>query len=120
MNHAADDERPHWVGRAVRVELARIERLSSQANAALTQLSAARALFEQSSDQRLTGSRAVVARVAELGALRAGISAAEAADIAWLLGDPGWYSRLVRGRGWTSGRLQDWLAAALHQHLLGQ
>lgn len=39
MNRAADDERPHWVARAIRVELARIERLSGA-----TRLFALRAL----------------------------------------------------------------------------
>jgi len=39
MNRAEDDERPHWVARAIRVELARIERLSGA-----TRLFALRAL----------------------------------------------------------------------------
>lgn len=39
MNRAADDERPHWIARAIRVELARIERLSGA-----TRLFALRAL----------------------------------------------------------------------------
>jgi len=39
MNRAADEERPHWVARAIRVELARIERLSGA-----TRLFALRAL----------------------------------------------------------------------------
>ncbi|KLD79804.1 hypothetical protein Y886_02495 [Xanthomonas hyacinthi DSM 19077] len=39
MNRATEDERPHWVGRAIRVELARIERLSGA-----TRLFALRAL----------------------------------------------------------------------------
>lgn len=39
MNRATEDERPHWIGRAIRVELARIERLSGA-----TRLFALRAL----------------------------------------------------------------------------
>jgi hypothetical protein len=44
MNRATDDERPHWVGRAIRVELARIERLSGA-----TRLFALRALQSRQS-----------------------------------------------------------------------
>jgi AcrR family transcriptional regulator len=108
-----------WAGVLVRID-ERVARLFEVIEAAASLDPAARALFEQSSDQRLTGSRAVVARVAKLGGLRTGISAAEATDIAWLLGDPVWYSRLVRGRGWSKGRFEDWLAAELRQDLLGE
>ena len=81
--------------------------------------SAARELVEQSRRQRLDGARRVVKRLAELDALNAGLRADEAADVAWLVGDPALYDRLVRERGWSTRRFEEWLARTLVRQLLG-
>jgi AcrR family transcriptional regulator len=81
--------------------------------------SAARELVEQARRQRLEGARMVVKRLAELDALNAGLRAEEAADVAWLVGDPALYDRLVRERGWSTRRFEEWLARTLVRQLLG-
>jgi hypothetical protein len=42
-----------------------------------------------------------------------GLTSSEAADILWLLNDPGVYHRLVIEQKWAPDRYQDWLADAL-------
>jgi AcrR family transcriptional regulator len=81
--------------------------------------SAARELVEQSRRQRLDGARRVVKRLAELDALNSGLRADEAADVAWLAGDPALYDRLVCERGWSTRRFEEWLARTLVRQLLG-
>ena len=81
--------------------------------------SSARELVEQSRQQRLDGARRVVKRLAELDALNADLRADEAADVAWLVGDPALYDRLVRERGWSTRRFEEWLARTLVGQLLG-
>ena len=51
-------------------------------------------------------------------ALKPGLTAAEAADILWLLNDPAVYHRLVIEQGWTPDRYQDWLAETFISLLL--
>jgi hypothetical protein len=43
----------------------------------------------------------------------------EAVDVAWLAGDPALYDRLVRERGWSKRRFEQWLADTLVGQLLG-
>ena len=81
--------------------------------------SAARELVDQSRQQRLDGARRVVKRLAELDALNADLRADEAADVAWLVGDPALYDRLVQERGWSTRRFEEWLARTLVRQLLG-
>jgi AcrR family transcriptional regulator len=69
-------------------------------------------------DQRLAGATHIVDRVAELGALRAGIERGDAIDIAWLSSDPVLFDRMVRVRGWSVDRFESWLAATLAGQLL--
>jgi AcrR family transcriptional regulator len=78
---------------------------------------AARAVRDQSDRQRLDGARQVTARLCALDALPAGLTAAHAADVAWLLTDPALYTRLVHQRGWSAGRFQRWLASTLRAQL---
>jgi hypothetical protein len=52
-------------------------------------------------------------RLADRGALKPGMTAFEAANILWLLNDPGVYHRLVIEQHWSPDRYQDWLADAL-------
>ncbi|CAN5786524.1 TetR family transcriptional regulator [soil metagenome] len=97
----------------------RVARLSEAMETAAGLDPAAKELVERSSHQRLAGSRLIVDRVSHLGALRDGVSPAEAADIAWLLGDPVLYTRLVLTRGWSVRRFEHWVAATLRHDLIG-
>jgi AcrR family transcriptional regulator len=79
----------------------------------------ARALLATFSRQRLVGARAVVRRLDELGALHEGLGADDAADVAWLAGDPTLYDRLVRQRRWSVTRFEAWLYDSLVSQLIG-
>jgi len=71
-----------------------------------------RALAEDGRAQRLRGMRVLAQVLADRGALKPGMSAAEAADILWLFNDPAVYHRLVIEQGWPADRYQNWLADA--------
>lgn len=79
---------------------------------------AARELIEESQQQRLDDARKVARRLRELKALSTDVTYQEAVDLIWLAMDPGLFDRLVRVRGWTTRRLQAWLAGALQAQLL--
>jgi len=72
-----------------------------------------RALAEEGRAQRIRGMRAMAQVLADRGALKPGLTPAEAADVIWLLMDPGVYHRLVIEQHWDPARYQDWLADAL-------
>jgi hypothetical protein len=57
--------------------------------------------------------RVLAQHLADRGALKPGLTTAEAADVLWLLNDPGVYYRLVIEQHWDPGRYQDWLADSL-------
>jgi AcrR family transcriptional regulator len=106
-----------WASVLVRIDK-RVARLFEAMETAAGLEASARTLFERTSRQRLDGSRVIVDRVVALGALRADLTTAEAADIAWLLGDPVLYTRLVRSRGWSARRFEQWLATTLRHDLI--
>ncbi len=56
--------------------------------------------------------------LAERGALRAGLSVDEAADLLWTLASHQVHELLVVQRGWSAERYQTWLADALARELL--
>jgi AcrR family transcriptional regulator len=60
---------------------------------------------------------ALVAAVAAAGGLRAGLTAQQAADRAWILTGPELYL-LAADCGWTAENYQDWLAELLRQQIL--
>jgi AcrR family transcriptional regulator len=62
----------------------------------------------------------IAQRLNELGALRAGISPARAADMLWFyFGPNAWYS-LVGDRGWTFEQAAQWLLDAARRDLLAE
>ena len=79
---------------------------------------ALRELWEESQQQRLTGARSFIAALAAKGPLREGLDAVTAADVTWLLMDPGNYRALTAERGWTQAAYQRWLAGTLTAALL--
>jgi AcrR family transcriptional regulator len=75
-------------------------------------------LWESHQAQRRQGAANVVRAVVARGALREGVDIETAADIVWVLNDPGLYDQLVRRRGWTAERFGTWLARTMQQQLL--
>jgi AcrR family transcriptional regulator len=68
---------------------------------------------------RRVGARNVVSFVTELGPLRKGLDPVAAADIVWVLNDPGLYHQLVLQRGWKPARFRSWVAESMRMQLLG-
>ncbi len=80
---------------------------------------AARDLVEESQRRRLDDAHKVVRRLRDLDALTTHITYQEAVDVVWLAMDPAIFDRLVRVRGWTSSRFEEWLVDTLCRQLLG-
>jgi prophage antirepressor-like protein len=81
----------------------------------------ARALWETHLAQRRQGAANVVSDlVSKRGRLRPDLDAASAADVVWVLNDPGLYHQLVFKRGWTPEKFRRWLAAVLRSQLLAE
>lgn len=78
----------------------------------------ARYLWETHRAQRRQGAADVVGDLAGRGHLREELDREAAADVVWVLNDPGLYHQLVQGRGWTPGRFQAWLTDTLRRQLL--
>ncbi len=79
---------------------------------------AAQELAEQLQRQRMSGARSVVSRLAALDALTSGLTRAEAVDVAWLAADTALHDRLVRLRGWSASRFEQWLSESLCRQLV--
>jgi AcrR family transcriptional regulator len=79
-----------------------------------------RAVWAKIESERRIGAGNIVRLLEERGGIRPGLDPASAADIIWLLNDPGLYVRLVVERGWTPEAWQAWLAATLRQQVLGE
>ena len=56
--------------------------------------------------------RLMVQDLAAAGGLRPGLPVEMAADVLWATNSPEFYSLLVRGRGWSAGVFETWLADA--------
>jgi AcrR family transcriptional regulator len=67
---------------------------------------------------RRVGAGNVVKMVREYGPLRKGLDDESAADIIWILNDPGLYHQLVLQRGWKPERFRSWLAGTMRTQLL--
>jgi AcrR family transcriptional regulator len=81
-------------------------------SAAASDLAAA-GLLDDLRHQRDRGQLQVVRALLRSGALRAGLSQSDAADLVHALMSPDLYRLLVVDRGWTPGRFQRWLATTL-------
>ncbi len=78
-----------------------------------------REVFEAIGRERSIGARHVVDDLLAKGArLRDGLDAEAAADILWVLIDPGLFHLLVHRRGWTPERFDAWLADSIQRQLL--
>jgi AcrR family transcriptional regulator len=81
--------------------------------------SEARELLEQSQHRRRDAARLIVKRLQALDALTNDLTEAEAVDVAWLATDGALFDRLVRVRGWSTSRFEEWLARHLIVQLIG-
>lgn len=70
------------------------------------------AVWHQSHQQQLSRMGELVGALAEKGALKPELTIESAIDILWALGSPEVYRLLVRERGWTPQRYEDWLGEA--------
>jgi AcrR family transcriptional regulator len=78
----------------------------------------ARSLLERMRSERRGGSAGFIGFLVAREALRPGLDKTRAADVVWVLNDPGLYHLLVHDRGWTPGQFQKWLAETLKEQLL--
>lgn len=77
-----------------------------------------REVWAKIQEERRIGAANIVRFAIERGGIREGLDPAAAADVVWLLNDPGLYVRLVSERGWTPQAFHDWVAATLKAQLL--
>jgi AcrR family transcriptional regulator len=76
------------------------------------------AVAAEADAERLRGVTAFVGHLAEVGWLRPGLPAAEAADSCWVLTSPQVFDRLRRARGWDAEAYRRWLERMLTAALL--
>ena len=98
---------------------ARVAHLYEALEASASMDPAARDLVAESQRRRLDDAHKVVRHLRDLDALTTHITEQEAVDVVWLAMDPAIFDRLVRLRGWTAGRFEEWLADTLCRQLLG-
>lgn len=75
-------------------------------------------LVERAEQQRLIGSRGPAEHLAEIGALRAGLTVEKAAEQIYALTGVEMFERLTTTCGWTSAEYEEWLAQLLAATLL--
>jgi hypothetical protein len=68
--------------------------------------------------QRYERQEKMIVSLRDAGSLRPGLDHATARDIFWMLTGRDVYRMLVRERGWSSQKYQDWLADTLVRSLL--
>lgn len=75
-------------------------------------------LWERIQAEFRENQRAIVASIAEKGALREGLDVERAADILWTINHGDLWQHLVVRRGWSADEFERWLADAFHTLLL--
>ncbi|MBJ7596872.1 helix-turn-helix domain-containing protein [Candidatus Nephthysia bennettiae] len=76
------------------------------------------AVYEQQRQYRYRDERRLARSLARKGALRAGLSETQAADIIWAIATTHTYRALVGDRQWTADQYEHWLADLLARALL--
>lgn len=76
------------------------------------------AVWAKIQQERRFGAANIVRMAVERGGIRPGLDTDVAADVVWVLNDPGLYVRFVAERGWSPAAYRDWLAATLRSQLL--
>jgi len=75
-------------------------------------------LLANEAQVRMSGATAFAGYLASLGALAAGVSEQQAADMCWAIMDGHFYRLLVTERGWTPAACAKWLSSSLAATLL--
>ena len=75
-------------------------------------------LWQASEDERRTGAGYVIDALLGKGPLKPGLDRDSAVDLLWVFNGSGIFRRLVRRRGWTSRRYEQWLADTFCDQLL--
>jgi AcrR family transcriptional regulator len=78
-----------------------------------------RQLWQEIRAERRRGGSNFVRLICQLGSLREGLEREAAADIVWILNDPGLYHQLVLEQAWSPADFCTWLAETMHTQLLG-
>ena len=78
-----------------------------------------REVFAKIQAERRIGAAHVVDDILARSPLRAGLDPVEAADVVWVLSDPGLQHLLVVQRGWQPARYAAWLGETMETQLLG-
>lgn len=76
------------------------------------------ALWERIGENYRENQRAVVASIAEKGALKAGLDVERAADILWAINHPTVWILLVGERGWSAEDYEQWTFETAREQLL--
>jgi TetR/AcrR family transcriptional regulator, regulator of autoinduction and epiphytic fitness len=77
------------------------------------------ALWKEINEERRRGAATIVADVKARAKLRRGLRAESAADVVWVLNDPGIFHVLVHGRDWSMDQYAVWLARMIETELIG-
>jgi AcrR family transcriptional regulator len=77
-------------------------------------------IYRRQQQSRFADQRRLAHALARKGALRTGLTQAQATDIMWTLASPITYRTLVSERGWSASDYQNWLAGVLACSLLAQ
>lgn len=75
-------------------------------------------LWQRMKDQRMAGQTAIAELLLKRRALRADVTARQAADVIFVLSDANVYDAYNRDRGWTPAQIGQWLGDALCELLL--
>ena len=75
-------------------------------------------LAQELNERHAGNMRLFVDHLAVAGGLRRGLAPEVAADVVWAMNAPEFYSLLVRGRGWSGDKLEEWLAETWARLLL--
>ena len=75
-------------------------------------------LWQTSEDERRTGAGYVIDALLGKGPLKPGLDRDSAVDLLWVFNASDIFRRLVRRRGWTSQRYEQWLADTFCDQLL--
>jgi TetR/AcrR family transcriptional regulator, regulator of autoinduction and epiphytic fitness len=78
------------------------------------------AIYQQQRQDRYRDERRLARSLARKGALRSGLSEAQAADIIWAVATTRTYRALVHERRWTTDQYETWLADLLTCALLSE
>jgi AcrR family transcriptional regulator len=77
-----------------------------------------RAQWDDIRAERRQGAANFITMLTEHGPLRTGLDKTAAADVVWILNDPGLYHQLVLQRGWEPERFCEWVDQTMRSQLL--